>query len=139
MKVNKRAVLKTSSALFIGVYLVAMVFPRKVPKDQLDPSNFLKKLFQDLLYLSGNLEVIGNIFLLVPMFVILMKLFLRLKAFYALMICILLSAGAEFAQSFIPGRVSSTRDFILNSSGAATAFVIHLLYIKRVSLQKIAK
>ena len=116
-----------------------MVFPRKVPKDQLDPSNFLKKLFQDLLYLSGNLEVIGNVFLLVPIFAILTKLFFRLKAVYALMFCILLSAGAEFAQSFIPGRVSSMRDFILNSSGAAAVFLIHLLYIKRVSLQKIAE
>jgi glycopeptide antibiotics resistance protein len=116
-----------------------MAFPRKVPKDQLDPSNFLKKLFQDLLYLSGSLEFIGNIFLLVPMFAILTKLFLRLEAVYALMFCILLSAGAEFAQSFIPGRVSSIRDFILNSSGAVAAFLIQQLYIKRVSLQKIAE
>ena len=131
--------LKVSGALYISIYLLAMVFPRKVPKDQLDPSNFLKKLFQDLLYLSGSLEFTGNVFLLVPIFVILIKLFLRLKAVYALMICILLSAGAEFAQSFIPGRVSSMRDFILNSSGAAAAFLIYLLYIKRVSLQKIAK
>lgn len=131
--------LKASSTLYISIYLLAMVFPRKVPKDQLDPSNFLKKLFQDLLYLSGSLEFIGNIFLLVPMFAILTKLFLRLKAVYALMFCILLSAGAEFAQSFIPGRVSSMRDLILNSLGAAAAFLIYLLYIKRVSLQKIAE
>ena len=131
--------LKASGALYISAYLLAMVFPRKVPKDQLDPSNFLKKFFQNLLYLSGSLEFIGNVFLLVPMFVIQIKLVLRLKAVYALMFCILLSAGAEFAQSFIPGRVSSTRDFILNSSGAAAAFLIHLMYIKRVSLQKIAE
>ncbi len=136
---NKSAVLKASGALYISAYLLAMIFPRKVPMDQLDPSNFLKKLFQDLLYLSGNLEFIGNIFLLVPMFLLLIKLYLRLKAVYAVMFCILLSAGAEFAQSFIPGRVSSTRDFILNSSGAAAAFLIHLLYIKRISLQKIAE
>ena len=131
--------LKASGALYVSIYLLAMVFPRKVPKDQLDPSNFLKKLFQDLLYLSGSLEFIGNVFLLVPMLAILIKLFLRLNAVYSLMICILLSAGAEFAQSFIPGRVSSIRDFILNSSGAVAAFLIYLLYIKRVSLQKIAE
>ena len=131
--------LKASGALYVSIYLLAMVFPRKVPKDQLDPSNFLKKLFQDLLYLSGSLEFIGNVFLLVPMFAILIKLFLRLNAVYSLMFCILLSAGAEFAQSFIPGRVSSIRDFILNSSGAVAALLIHQLYIKRVSLQKIAE
>jgi glycopeptide antibiotics resistance protein len=133
--VNKSALIKASGALYISIYLLAMVFPRKVPKDQLDPSNFLKKLFQDLLYLSGNLEFIGNTFLLVPMFLILIKLFGRLKDRYALIICLLLSAGAEFAQSFIPGRVSSLRDFILNSSGAVAVFFIHFLYVKKLSQQ----
>lgn len=136
---NKSALLKASGALYTSAYLLAIVFPRKVPKDQLDPSNFLKKLFQDLLYLSGNLEFIGNIFLLVPMFVFLITLFGRLEDIYALIICLLLSAGAEFAQRFIPGRVSSLRDFILNSSGAVAVFLIHLLYVKKQSLQKIAE
>ena len=135
---NKTALIKASGALYISIYLLAMVFPRKVPKDPTEPSNFLTKLFQDLLYLSGNLEFIGNIFLLVPMFVFLIKLFGGLKDIYALIVCLLLSAGAEFAQSFIPGRVSSLRDFILNSSGAVAIFLIHLLYVKKKSLQKIA-
>ena len=134
---NKTALLKASGALYISIYLLAMVFPRKVPKDQLEPSNFLTKLFQDLLYISGNLEFVGNILLLVPMFVILIKLFGRLKDIYALLICILLSVSAELAQSFIPGRVSSLRDFILNSSGALAVFLIHLLYFQKRSLQKI--
>jgi len=137
--VNKTALLKASGALYISIYLLAMVFPRKVPKDQLEPSNFLTKLFQDLLYISGNLEFVGNILLLVPMFVILIKLFGRLKDIYALLICILLSVSAELAQSFIPGRVSSLRDFILNSSGALAVFLIHLLYFQKPSLQKIAE
>lgn len=136
---NKTALIKASGALYISAYLLAMVFPRKVPKDQLDPSNFLTKLFQDLLYLSGNLEFVGNILLLVPMFFILIKLFGSLKDMYALLICLLLSAGAEFAQSFTPGRVSSLRDFILNSSGAVAVFLIHLLYFQKRSLQKIAE
>ena len=136
---NKTALIKASGALYISAYLLAMVFPRKVPKDQLDPSNFLTKLFQDLLYLSGNLEFVGNILLLVPMFFILMKLFGSLKDMYALLICLLLSAGAEFAQSFIPGRVSSLRDFILNSLGAVAVFLINLLYFQKQSLQKIAE
>jgi glycopeptide antibiotics resistance protein len=137
--VNKSAFLKASGALLMSLSLFVMVFPREVPKNQLDPSNFLVKLFIDFLYISGNLEFIGNIFLLVPMFMILIKLFGRLKDIYALIICLLLSAGAEFAQRFIPGRVSSLRDFILNSSGAVAVFLIHLLYVKKQSLQKIAE
>ena len=136
---NKSVLIKASGALYITIYLLAMVFPRKVPKDQLDPSNFLKKLFQDLLYLSGTLEFIGNILLLVPMFLILIKLFGKLKDIYALLICFLLSAGSELAQSFIPGRVSSLRDFILNASGAVAAFLAHQLYFKKQSVQKIAE
>lgn len=136
---NKSALLKASGALLMSLSLFVMVFPREVPKNQLDPSNFLVKLFIDFLYISGNLEFIGNIFLLVPMFVILIKLFGRLKDIYALIICLLLSAGSEFAQRFIPGRVSSLRDFILNSSGAVAVFLIHLLYVKKQSLQKIAE
>jgi len=119
--------------------LLIMVFPRKTTKDKFDESHILVKLFVNLIYTSGNLEFVGNILLLVPMFTILVKLFGRLKDIYALLICILLSAGAEFAQSFIPGRVSSLRDFILNSSGAVAVFLIHLLYFQKRSLQKIAE
>jgi len=119
--------------------LLIMVFPRTTPKDKFDDSNFLIKLFIDLIYISGSLEFVGNILLLVPMFFILIKLFGSLKDMYALLICLLLSAGAEFAQSFTPGRVSSLRDFILKSSGAVAVFLIHLLYFQKRSLQKIAE
>jgi VanZ family protein len=114
-----------------------MVFPRKVPKGQLVTDNFLKKLFQELLYLSGNLEFIGNIFLLIPIFVILVNLFARVHAVFALTICILISASAEFAQSFIPGRVSSLRDFLLNCAGSLIAFLLSEAYSNRRRLIKL--
>lgn len=134
---NRNGLYKGGATLYIVVYLLAMVFPRKVPKDQLIADNFLKELFQDLLYLSGNLELIANFFLLIPIFLILVKLFVRVHALYALTICIFLSASAEFAQSFIPGRVSTIRDFLLNSFGVISAFIIYQLYLKK-SQQKIA-
>jgi VanZ family protein len=111
-----------------------MVFPRKVPKDQLIADNFLKELFQDLLYLSGNLELIANFFLLIPIFLILVKLFVRAHALYALIICILLAASAEFAQRFIPGRVSTVRDFILNSIGVISTFILYLINLEKKSV-----
>ena len=134
---SRNGLYKGGAALYVAAYVLAMVFPKKVPKDQLIANNFLKKLFQDLLYISGNIEIIGNIFLLIPIFVILVKLFARVHAAYALSMCILLSASAEFAQSFIPGRVSTIRDFVLNSIGAIFTFIIYQLYLKK-SLQKIA-
>jgi len=137
--VNRNRLYKGSATLYIVVYLLAMVFPRKVPKDQLIADNFLKKLLQDLLYLSGNLELIANFFLLIPIFLILVKLFVRAHALYALTICIFLSASAEFAQRFISGRVSTIRDFALNSIGVISALIIYLFNSKKKSLQKIAE
>jgi len=135
--VNRDRLYKASGAVYIGIYILAMVFPRKVPKDQLVTDNFLKKLFQELLYMSGNLEFIGNIFLLIPIFVILVKLFARVNAVFALTICILISASAEFAQSFIPGRVSSLRDFLLNCAGSIIAFLLSEGYSNRRRLIKL--
>ena len=134
---NRDRLYKASGAVYIGIYILAMVFPRKVPKDQLVTDNFLKKLFQELLYMSGNLEFIGNIFLLIPIFVILVKLFARVNAVFALTICILISASAEFAQSFIPGRVSSLRDFLLNCAGSLIAFLLSEGYSNRRRLIKL--
>jgi len=135
--VNTNRLYKASGAVYVGIYILAMVFPRKVPKDQLVTDNFLKKLFQELLYMSGNLEFIGNIFLLIPIFVILVKLFARVNAVFALTICILISASAEFAQSFIPGRVSSLRDFLLNCAGSLIAFLLSEGYSNRRRLIKL--
>ena len=134
---NRNGLYKGCATLYIVVYLLAMVFPRKVPKDQLIADNFLKELFQDLLYLSGNLELIANFFLLIPIFLILVKLYVRAHVLYALATCVFLSASAEFAQSFIPGRVSTIRDFLLNSFGVIFTFIIYQLYLKN-SQQKIA-
>ena len=136
---NRNGLYKGGTTLYIVVYLLAMVFPRKVPKDQLIADNFLKELFQDLLYLSGNLELIANFFLLIPIFLILVKLFVRAHALYVLTICIFLSASAEFAQRFISGRVSTIRDFALNSIGVISALIIYLFNSKKMSLQKIAE
>ena len=136
---NRNGLYKGGATLYIAVYLLAMVFPRKVPKDQLIADNFLKELFQDLLYLSGNLELIANFFLLIPIFLILVKLFVRAHALYVLTICIFLSASAEFAQRFISGRVSTIRDFALNSIGVISALIIYLFNSKKMSLQKIAE
>ena len=128
---NRDRLYKASGAVYVGIYILAIVFPRKVPKDQLVTDNFLKKLFQELLYMSGNLELIGNIFLLIPIFVILVKMFAGVHAVFALTICILISAIAEFAQSFIPGRVSSLRDFLLNCVGSLIAFLLSEAYSNR--------
>ncbi len=130
---------KIGSIFYITIYLLSMVIPRKIPKDQLEANNFLIRFLQEILYLSGTFEVIGNFLLLFPLFFILIYLLGNSKSILSLTICILLSAGAELLQSVIPGRVSSLRDFLLNSLGAISALVIFQLYLKKASQGKISK
>ena len=130
---------KIGSIFYITIYLLSMVIPRKIPKDQLEAYNLLIRFLKEFLYLSGTFEVIGNFLLLFPLFFILIYLFGKSKSTLSLIICIVLSAGAELLQSVIPGRVSSLRDFLLNSFGAISALVIFQLYLKKASQEKISK
>ena len=136
---NWKMAQKIGSIFYITIYLLSMVIPRKIPKDQLEANNFLIRFLQEILYLSGTFEVIGNFLLLFPLFFILIYLLGNSKSILSVTICILLSAGAELLQSVIPGRVSSLRDFLLNSLGAISALVIFQLYLKKASQEKISK
>jgi glycopeptide antibiotics resistance protein len=137
--VNWKMAQKIGSIFYITIYLLSMVIPRKIPKDQLEADNFLIRFLQEILYLSGTLEVIGNFLLLFPLFFILVYLLGKSKSILSVTICILLSAGAELLQNAIPGRVSSLRDFLLNSLGAVSALVIYQIYLKKASQEKISK
>ena len=136
---KRRALFKSLGLLFIAFLLVVMTLPRKIPKDELTTTNLIKKSLEDLFYVSGTIEVIGNLFLLVPLFFILIYVFGKIKLTLSLIICIVLSMGAELLQSVIPGRVSSLRDFLLNSLGAISALFIYQLYLKKASQGKISK
>jgi glycopeptide antibiotics resistance protein len=137
--VKLRTLFKSLGLIFIALLLVVMTLPRRIPKDELTTTNLIKKNLEDLFYVSGTIEVIGNFFLLVPLFFILIYVFGKPRSTLSLIICIVLSAGAELLQNSIPGRVSSPRDFLLNSLGAISALVIYQLYLKKASQGKISK
>jgi glycopeptide antibiotics resistance protein len=109
-----------------------MVMPRKLPYEQFSllHSNFIKRAFHQLLYYGGSLEPVANFFFLVPIFAILLGLLGKSKSVSAVLICIALSAIAESLQRLIPGRVSSLRDFVLNSAGAISAYLLYTFYTR---------
>ncbi len=119
--------LKIASIFYLSTYVLAMVLPREIPRREIASESLIQNLFQDLFYLAGNLEMIGNTLLLVPIFLILVRYFGNEKPLLSLAICVFLSACAESIQSVIPGRVSSLTDFALNSFGA---FFVFSLYTK---------
>lgn len=130
---NWRKIGHICAIFYLFLYLAAMVMPRKLPYEQFSPlhSNFIKRAFHQILYYGGPLEPVANFFVLIPAFAILLTFLGRSRAVWGVAICIALSATAESLQQFIPGRVSSVRDFALNSAGAITAFLLYKVFNSR--------
>ena len=66
----------------------------------------------------------GNFLLLVPVFLLVVSVGRSQQLLTALIVCILISLLAEIGQSFIPGRVSSGQDLLLNIGGVFVAMLI---------------
>ena len=126
MKIAKITAISYSVLLPVG-----LLFPRKWPKDQIESTNFLRKLFRDLLYLSGGPEFIGNLLLFIPVFIALIWALGRNMEFLSALICVMTSVTAEFIQKYIPGRVSTVRDIFLNSLGVLIALLLYLVFFKK--------
>lgn len=73
-----------------------------------------------------RIEFIANIVMFVPFGVFLVLLFGRRLWWLAIVLGVLLTAGIECAQQFIPGRVSDPRDLVANSLGAVVGVVLAL-------------
>ena len=118
---------RISAIFYVILYSTAMVLPRNLPKDQFfsHQSNVFKRIVHELLYYSGSLEPIANFFLLVPVFFVLLSFFGRTKPIIASIACVAISAIAELLQIFIPGRVASIKDFMLNSLGVMLTLLLY--------------
>jgi len=127
---NWRKIGQICAISYIFLYQAAMVVPRKLPNEQFVSvdANFIRRVFHQILYYGGPLEPVANFVLLIPFFGILLAILGKSRATLAVTICIALSAWAETLQQFIPGRVSSAKDFALNSGGAITAYLIYKLH-----------
>ena len=122
---SHRRIGQIGASLSVSLYTTAMVMPRRSPNEDLNTTDFLKQIFHQILYYSGSLEPVANFILLIPVFASLVYLLGKSKALVALAICLALSATGEFLQRFIPGRVSSFQDLMLNYLGALIAFLLY--------------
>jgi glycopeptide antibiotics resistance protein len=127
---NRRRIGQIGAILSILLYATAMVIPRRLPKEDLDTTNFIMQIFQQILYYGGSLEPFANFILLILVFTSLIYLFGRLNALAVFTICLALSATVEFLQRFIPGRVSSLQDLVLNCLGALFAYLLYRIALK---------
>ena len=122
---SRRRIGQIGAILSISLYATAMVMPRRSPIEDLNTTDFFKQRFHQILYFNGSLEPVANFILLIPVFASLVYLLGKSKALVALPICLALSATGEFLQRFIPGRVSSFQDLMLNYLGALIAFLLY--------------
>jgi glycopeptide antibiotics resistance protein len=104
--------------------LISLFMPRRYPETAITPTNFLGRFLHEILYYSGALEPMGNFLLLVPVFLLVVSVGRSHQLLTALIVCTLISLLAEIGQSFIPGRVSSGQDLLLNIGGAFVTMLI---------------
>jgi glycopeptide antibiotics resistance protein len=109
--------------LYIPILLAGLLLPRSASNDY-KPMSMIEKIFYDILYLTGPPEVFLNFLLFIPFFLALLFLNPALSRYWAALISCLTSAAAELAQSQIPGRVSSMRDFLSNCAGALATLAL---------------
>ena len=129
---NSRKIGQIGTIIYIILYAAAMLTPRKLSShhDTLKNSHFFKRIIHEILYYGGALEPVANFLFLIPIFAFLILFLGRSKANFSLTICVALSAIAEFLQQFIPGRISSLQDLLLNCLGAVSAFLLYKIALK---------
>ena len=109
--------------LYIPILLVGLLLPRSASNDY-KPMGLIERIFYDILFLSGPPEVFLNFLIFIPFFFALLSLVPALSRPWAALISCLTSAAAELAQSQIPGRVSSLRDFLSNCVGVLATLAL---------------
>jgi glycopeptide antibiotics resistance protein len=75
----------------------------------------------------ATLEFSANVAMFAPIGLFLLLLLGRRRWWAAILFGVLLTAGIEFVQQFLPGRVSDPRDVAANSVGAAVGVVVALV------------
>ena len=89
-------------------------------------TNAAAKAARDILYTDGYHVLLGNFVMLIPIALLLWKIFPTINAQSILLICLSTTISIEFLQIYIPGRFSDVRDIATNSLGAVVA--VGLLY-----------
>jgi hypothetical protein len=109
--------------LYIPILFVGLLVPRRTTSGlESAPVGFVRRLIHEILYLTGPPEIYLNFLLFIPFFFAISFLAPKCSRSWAALISCFTSATAELAQSQIPGRVSSLRDFFSNCIGVLIAF-----------------
>lgn len=131
-------------SLLTGAYLVFLAWltltPTPIGQDDQDLIVRGLEALQRRGYLTGmdylQLEHLANIALFVPVGVFLLLLFGAGGWWLALLACFAMTAGIEYAQHYIPGRVPDSRDISANTGGAAIGVLLGLVLTLPATLRR---
>ena len=124
--------------LYIPILLLGLLLPRSTATGiDSAPMGFIRRLIHEILYLTGPPEIFLNFLLFIPFFFAIMFLVPALSRPWAAFISCLTSAAAELAQSQIPGRVSSVRDFFSNCVGVMIVFAVVTVMSEKKAMKEL--
>ena len=117
------------------LYLTVVGFITLSP--QTDASGFNSLVFRALAVFARfdatqwityqRLEFLANVAMFIPIGIFFLLLFGRFWWFASVLAGVALTCGIEFAQRFIPGRVSDVSDLIANSTGTVIGVLFALI------------
>ena len=124
--------------LYIPILLMGLLLPRSTATG-IDPApmGFIRRLIHEILYLTGPPEIFLNFLLFIPFFFAILFLVPTLSLHWAAFISCLTSGAAELAQSQIPGRVSSIRDFFSNCVGVMIVFAVVTVFSEKKTMKEL--
>jgi glycopeptide antibiotics resistance protein len=118
---------------FVYLGLVAFITLGPQPLDEGSTSlvwrllRFFSRFDATSLITYASLEFWSNVAMFVPVGLFFLLLLGRRRWWLAVLLGVLLTCGIEFAQQFIPSRVSDPRDILSNSVGALAGVLIALV------------
>ena len=105
------------TVLYLGLVALATLGPQSVAVSVFNRAYFVSSAYLPSLSVS-DLEFGANVAMFVPLGFLFALLLGRRYWAWAIVIAVLLTCAIEFTQSFLPMRVTDTRDLIANSGGA---------------------
>ncbi len=124
--------------LYIPILLMGLLLPRSTATGMDSPPMcFIRRMIHEILHLTGPPEIFLNFLLFIPFFFAILFLFPALSRPWAAFISCLSSAAAELAQSQIPGRVSSVRDFFSNCVGVMIVFAVVTVISEKKAMKEL--